>query len=177
MRLETSRLLLLASSPEQLLVLIGQPDRFEALTGYPAARGLHESFASADVSPQWLAEIRKATDADPWRHGFFLVERDKQCVIGSAGFKGPPDASGIVEIAYGIMPQFEGKGYATEASRALVDFAFACPEVSLIRAHTLPVPNASTRVLAKCGFNHTDEAVDPDDGLVWRWELRRAAAG
>ncbi|MGH7548257.1 MAG: GNAT family N-acetyltransferase [Gemmatimonadales bacterium] len=91
-------------------------------------------------------------------------------MIGSAGFKGPPDSSGTVEIAYGIVPSSEGHGYATEAAAALVDFAFATGQVRLVRAHTLPAPNPSTRVLVKCGFRCTGTVVDPDDGPVWRWE-------
>ena len=76
----------------------------------------------------------------------------------------------MVEIAYGIVPGFQGRGYATQAALALVGFAFRTGRVRLVRAHTLPVPNASTRVLAKCGFKRTGEVVDPEDGLVWRWE-------
>jgi RimJ/RimL family protein N-acetyltransferase len=45
--------------------------------------------------------------------------------------------------------------------------------VRLVRAHTLPESNASTRVLTNCGFRKTAEVVDPDDGPVWRWELVR----
>jgi RimJ/RimL family protein N-acetyltransferase len=66
---------------------------------------------------------------------------------------------------------FEGRGYATEAAAALVDFALASGQVRLVRAHTLPEVNASTRVLLKCGFRHVGTVVDPDDGPVWRWEL------
>ncbi len=43
-------------------------------------------------------------------------------------------------------------------------------------AHTLPAPNASTRVLAKCGFERTGEVEDPEDGLVWRWERSKKSA-
>lgn len=67
-------------------------------------------------------------------------------------------------------PQFAGQGYATEAATALVRFALASGQVRLVRAHTLPVANASTRVLLKCGFRHVGEVIDPEDGLVWRWE-------
>ena len=91
-------------------------------------------------------------------------------MIGTAGFKGPPDRTGVVEIAYGIVPSFEGQGYATEAAAALVGFAFASDDVRLVCAHTLPASNASTRVLLKCGFRHTGTVFDPDDGPVWRWE-------
>src|SRR5688572_465914 len=152
MSLETSRLILLPCAPEQLLALIEEPERFEQLMGFPAAAGLREFFVSGDVSPKWLAALRSASEPDPWRHGFFVVDRELPCVIGSAGFKGPPDSSGMVEIAYGIVPSSEGRGYATEAAMALVGFALGTGEVRLVRAHTLPVANASTRVLLKCGF-------------------------
>jgi RimJ/RimL family protein N-acetyltransferase len=170
MSLETSRLILLPCAPEQLLALIEEPERFEELMGFPAADGLREFFVSGWVSPKWLAALRSAFGPDPWRHGFFVVDRERRCVIGSAGFKGPPDASGMVEIAYGIVPSSEGRGYATEAAMALVGFALGTGDVRLVRAHTLPVANASTRVLLKCGFRHTDSVVDPEDGPVWRWE-------
>jgi RimJ/RimL family protein N-acetyltransferase len=76
----------------------------------------------------------------------------------------------VVEIAYGIAPEEQGKGYATEAAKALVELARTFPEVRVIRAHTLPDGAASKRVLEKCGFQHTGEVIDPEDGLVWRFE-------
>ena len=98
-------------------------------------------------------------------------------VIGSAGFKGPPDAQGMVEIAYGVDPSCQGQGFATEAAGALLRYAAADPRVRLLRAHTLPEANASTRVLGKCGFVHIGEVVDPEDGPVWRWERSAAHIG
>jgi RimJ/RimL family protein N-acetyltransferase len=170
MSLETPSLRLLPWSPELLLLLIDQPERFEQVAGMPAADGLRGFFISGDVSPDWLAALRSSSGPDAWRHGFFAAHRESGSVIGSAGFKGPPDSTGTVEIAYGIVPSFEGRGYATEAAAALVDFAFASGQVRTVRAHTLPRPNASTRVLSKCGFRYVGLVVDPDDGPVWRWE-------
>src|SRR5215204_4694476 len=103
----------------------------------------------------------------------FVVDREGRSVIGTAGFKGPPDTLGVVEIAYGIVPSQEGRGFATEAAGALVAFAFASEHVQLVRAHTLPMSNASTRVLEKCGFGHMGSVIDSEDGPVWRWERRR----
>jgi RimJ/RimL family protein N-acetyltransferase len=81
-----------------------------------------------------------------------------------------------VEIAYGIDPEHQGCGYATEAAAALVGIALADKRVTLVRAHTLPDGAASQRVLAKNGFALVGEVVDPEDGLVWRWELARSGA-
>lgn len=123
-----------------------------------------------ELSAAWLALVEGATEADPWIHGFTIMRREDGASVGECGFKGPPDAEGVVEIAYGIDPAQQGRGYATEAAAALVAYAFTQPSVRLVRAHTLPEANASTRVLTKCGFVHMGEVVDPEDGLVWRWE-------
>lgn len=172
MALETAHLSLVPYAPQQLLALMEQPDRYEALVGWPAAEGLRAFLVSDEVSPDWIAGLRSAAAPDPWVHGFAIVHRASRSVIGSAGFKGPPDETGMVEIAYGIVPTFEGRGYATEAAAALVSFAASTGRVRVVRAHTLPANNASTRVLAKCGFQRVGDVVDPDDGPVWRWEFR-----
>jgi RimJ/RimL family protein N-acetyltransferase len=168
--LETPRLTLFAASPQQYLALLEDPERFEQLAGLALADGLRGLYVSGDVSPQWIAALRLTSGADPWKHGFWVTERGGREVIGGAGYKGPPDEDGIVEIAYGIAPSRWGKGYATEAAGALVRFAGADERVRVIRAHTLPEANASTRVLTKCGFVHVGSVVDPEDGPVWRWE-------
>ena len=167
--LATTRLDLVVCAPQQLLALIEKPDTFERVAGLPVAAGMHEFYNSAAVSPQWLAALQKDSTPDPWRHGFFAVHRDRRCVIGTAGYKGAPDAEGIVEIAYGIAPEYQGQGYATEAAAALVTYAVD-HGARRIRAHTLPEANASTGVLKKCGFQFIGPVVDPEDGPVWRWE-------
>jgi len=125
-----------------------------------------------EVSATWLEMLENSGEIDPWIHGFTLIHKNSGTSVGSCGFKGPPDAAGMVEIAYAIDPEYQGKGYATEAAAALVGYAFASDLVHVVRAHTLPVVNASTRVLTKCSFQKIGEAIDPDDGLVWRWELK-----
>ncbi len=174
MTMETARLRLVPYSPAHLLALIEGEERFAECFGLPAADGLRGFMVSDDVSPAWLARLRASTEADPWLHGFAVVHPESRSAIGNLGFKGPPDADGVVEIAYGIAPGFQGRGYATEVARAAVGFAFASDRVRLVRAHTLPTPNASTRVLTKCGFTHAGEFTDPDDGPVWRWDLPRS---
>jgi RimJ/RimL family protein N-acetyltransferase len=176
MTIETVHLRLIPYSPDHLLALIEGEEGFEERFGWRAADGLRAFLVSDEVSPAWLAQLRASAAADPWVHGFAIVHPESRSVIGNVGFKGPPDEDGMVEIAYGIVPAFQGRGYATEAAEAAVEFAFGSGCVNLVRAHTLPTPNASTRVLAKCGFERTGEVVDPEDGLVWRWERSRESA-
>jgi RimJ/RimL family protein N-acetyltransferase len=151
--MQTKRLKLVLQTLEEIRAMI------EAMT--PSEK--------AELSPNWLARLRGSTSADPWTHGFSLVHQDSDTVVGTCGFKGPP-ADGVVEIAYGVRPDHQGKGYATEAAQALTTYAFGSGKVRVVRAHTRPEPNASTRVLAKCGFRRIGDVIDPEDGLVWRWE-------
>ena len=123
----------------------------------------------AQVSPDWLARVHAAT-ADAWTLGFTLRHRSTEAVVGSCGFKGPPTADRMVEIAYGVAADHQSRGYATEAAEALVAYAFSSGEVRVVRAHTFSDANASTRVLEKCGFRRIGEVLDPEDGLVVRWE-------
>lgn len=152
--LTTERLRLVLDTPEKVVA------RIEALS--PAER--------AEVSPDWLARVRSMTTADPWMHGFAATDRVNGATIGACAFKGPPDLEGVVEIAYMVDPAHQGHGYATEASQALIAFAFGSGVVRVIRAHTKSGNLASERVLAKCGFEFAGEVIDPDDGPVLRWE-------
>jgi ribosomal-protein-alanine N-acetyltransferase len=170
MQLETKNLKLIPHEPKHVLALIQGRDTYAQSIGYRPANGLRDFFVSQEVSPEWLAKLQSATVFEPWIHGFGLVHVASGMVIGAGGFKGLPGADGAVEIAYGIVPDYQGRGYATEAAQALIAYARDSGQVRTIRAHTLPGPNASTRVLAKCGFKQVGEFNDPEDGLVWRWE-------
>ena len=168
--IETKSLRLVPHAPEHLRALIRGTEFYTQSSGLTPARGLRDFIVSDDVSPEWLAALERATGADPWRYGFALVHSESGLVIGNAGFTGPPDADGVVEIAYGVVPDYQGRGYATEAANALVAWAVTNGRIRTIRAHTLPERNASTRVLEKCGFRLVGELTHPSDGLVWRWE-------
>lgn len=168
--LEGARIRLRPFAPACILALIDENGGFTDHFGAAAAEGLRDFFVSGDVSPAWLEQLRNANGFDPWLHGFAIVDRACNMVIGTAGFKGAPDRDGCAEIAYGVVPLFEGKGYATEATGVLTAFAFRDPRVRIARAHTLAEGNASTRVLKKNGFAFSGEAIDPNDGPVWRWE-------
>jgi len=156
----TVRLNLVLQTPDEVIAFI------EALP--PADR--------AEVSPDWLDRVRATPAGDLWALSFSVMARDGGGVVGSCGFKGPPDPGGVVELAYGIDPSHRGRGYATEAAGALTEFAFADGRVRVVRAHTKPDNGASVRVLTKCGFARVGEVIDPEDGRVCRWERTRELA-
>jgi RimJ/RimL family protein N-acetyltransferase len=125
------------------------------------------------VVQQALDYHRRVRSQPPW-HGYLGVESEGKRLVGVCGFKGNPNAACEVEIAYGTVPGFEGRGYATEMARALVGIAFGSPAVQRVIAHTLPETNASCRVLKKVGMRNAGEVMDPEDGKVWRWEILRS---
>ena len=152
------------------MALIDAPERFELIAGFPIAAGLGDGYRSADVSSDWVRDLRTATDPDIWRYGVFAIDRASGIAVGVGGFKGPPDETGTAEIAYGVSRAHEGRGFATEIAAALTAFAFEDPGVTCVIAHTMPKNVASSRVLEKCGFTSPGRVIDPDDGEVLRWE-------
>lgn len=168
----TPRLQLQQTDAAHLEALIAGPAEFGARFGFYVEDGYLDLPGTLEFALEML-------EAHPeqafWWAPRLVLLRAAPCLIGLAGFKGPPDAAGQVEIGYGIAPAYENRGYATETASALVERAFQDPKVRLVRAHTLAVRNASGSVLRKCGFAKVRELVDEDEGRLWRWEKPRPA--
>lgn len=91
-----------------------------------------------------------------WYAALKICLKNSGEMIGDACFKGFPE-SGRPEIGYGIDEKFQGRGYATEAVKALCAWAFTQPGVKGVEAETDPENEKSKRVLFKCGFLPTGE--------------------
>jgi [ribosomal protein S5]-alanine N-acetyltransferase len=105
-----------------------------------------------------------SSGAEPTR---LVVHAADETLIGETGFHGPPDASGTVEVGYSILPAYRGRGFATEATRALIRAALARPEVRRVTAECLDDNHASLRVLEKLQLRQVGSA-----GGTLRFELR-----
>jgi [ribosomal protein S5]-alanine N-acetyltransferase len=116
-----------------------------------------------------LDKVRGHPEDVPW-WSWLPILVSENMLIGNAGYKGPPN-EGMVEIGYEVATAYRNQGFATEMAYALVKNAFMDPQVNKVIAHTLAAENPSVRVLRKCGFTFVSEVLDPDDGLIWRWEL------
>ena len=169
MSIQTKNLILAPHLPRYLRALLRSAEEFENTSGLHVADGIREQLLSA--SPEFMARVENSKEPDPWLFGFAIIHKIDNVLIGMCGFPGPPNSNGVAEIAYGIAPDYQRRGYATEAATALIQFATSDPRVKMIWAHTLTEKNASTRVLEKCGFKKTGDAVDPENNLpIWRWE-------
>ena len=114
--------------------------------------------------------IAAAREGGPGQWGPHLFFGEDGAMIGNGGWKGPP-VDGAAELGYAVAPARQGRGVATAIVRELVRRARAAG-LHMVFAHTLAAESASTSVLARCGFARAAELTDPDEGPVWRWELR-----
>ena len=140
-------------------------DEFEKT--YQATVGEQEATAR-DAVTQTLSLVARLPRAPRWG-GYLAADEETGRVIGTCGFKHGPEESGRVEIAYFTFPGNEGKGYATAMATELLHMALGSHEVREVIAHTLPGPNASTRILEKIGLRCTGPVEHSEDGTIWRW--------
>jgi RimJ/RimL family protein N-acetyltransferase len=133
-------------------------------------------FAGPEWAPVWRIRAAQVT-ADPgvaaWVTGV-VWDPDRRLAVGRAGFHGPPDARGMVEVGYATVPEHRRHGYARAALAALLDRARAEPDVRVVRLSIAPDNVASQRVALPFGFREVGEQVDPEDGLevVFEREVR-----
>ncbi|WEO78364.1 GNAT family N-acetyltransferase [Cryobacterium sp. SO2] len=99
-----------------------------------------------------------------------VVDQATGEVVGHAGFHFQPDADGMVEIGYTILPDRRGRGLAQATVTELLAFAAADPRVRTVRASVSPDNAASLAVIAHHGFRHTGEQWDDEDGLELLFE-------
>ncbi|MFF0160128.1 GNAT family N-acetyltransferase [Streptomyces sp. NPDC005263] len=101
---------------------------------------------------------------------FALVRRSDGRAVGGMGFHGVPDEEGQAEVGYDLVEGARGQGYATEALRALSEWALARDGVRSLFA-TVEADNApSQAVLSRVGFRQVSEDFD-DEGLL-AYQLR-----
>jgi hypothetical protein len=77
-----------------------------------------------------------------------MVERESEIVVGSVNLKGPPDPHGDVEVGWGVNEDRQRRGYALEATAAVLKWAATQPGVRRFSA-TIPEENVPSQELAK----------------------------
>jgi ribosomal-protein-alanine N-acetyltransferase len=159
----TERLELAPLSLEAIESLLrGDAARLRELTGATFPRPVAPPPYMAEALPVVRDRLRARPDEAPWWN-WVIIERGTRRAIGSVAFGGEPDANGAVLIGYAMYPAFEGLGYATEAVRAMLGWAFHQPGVKLVRA-LAPVWNTpALRVAENVGMRPV--AADEDDDI------------
>lgn len=147
----------------------------------PQDRTLYGDFyALSDVTIGGYRGGRSATEVDAilardiahWTtHGFgmFLVHtQDTGVFVGGAGLY-HPDGFPVRELTWWMMPAARGKGYATEASLTVIDWAhksLGWPRVeTYMRDENAPARQLALRIAAQCG-GHLDRRETFPDGVT-----------
>jgi RimJ/RimL family protein N-acetyltransferase len=130
-------------------------------------------FAGPDWRGVWLMRS-KQVEEDPasaaWVTGV-IWDETRQLAVGRAGYHGPPDHSGMVEIGYAVDPAHRRRGYARAALEALLERAATEPRVHTVRVTISPDNTASYRLASQYGFTEVGEQWDDEDGLEIIYEL------
>jgi ribosomal-protein-alanine N-acetyltransferase len=127
-----------------------------------------------DEDSKWLWNYRlKQLETEPeaaaWIVKAVVAEPDG-AVIGHAGYHGPPDDRGMVEVGYTVDPAYRRRGYATAILAALLERAAAEPAVRVVRASVSPGNAASLATIAHFGFTQIGDQWDEEDGLELLFE-------
>ena len=134
----------------------------------------------------WLWSVRLTQiEAAPASARWYVraaVARGEGVVVGHAGFHGPPDGDGMVEIGYTVAPELRGRGYGHAIVAALLEEAAREDAVRVVRASISPTNARSLALVHRAGFVRTGEQWDDEDGLEWVFErpspsVRPAAPG
>ncbi|MCB1496232.1 MAG: GNAT family N-acetyltransferase [Bauldia sp.] len=102
-----------------------------------------------------VARNLAAAPGDYWRSGgrtLAVVSRSVRSTIGISGYGPMSDRPDAIEVATWIGEAFWGRGYATEATQAVVDLAFADTGATAVWCSNRVSNSRARRVIEKCGF-------------------------
>ncbi len=125
---------------------------------------------------EWLWTLRLGQVVGEPGHAPWLtrvvIDEDAGTAVGLAGFHGPPDERGMVEVGYEISAEHRRRGYARAALAGLVAFARE-HGATVVRASVAPDNAPSLALTESAGFVVVGEQVDERDGreLVFERQL------
>jgi len=112
-----------------------------------------------------LTQFNEHPEQVGWhRYVTFVPPNGVRILIGCLGASSKPATPAECEIGYSILSPFEGRGFATEGTVALIDYLRVNPQLTSIIAHTFPRLPASIRVMEKCGL--TFEGPGDEEGTI-----------
>lgn len=145
-RLETRRLLLRPLTRRDVRDVFAYASN-ERVARYLLWR-VHRCPADSENYLQAVLTAYRKGQAAPWG----VVEKATGRLIGSCGFTVCHPLHWRAEIGYALGEEYWGRGYATEAVAAAVNFGFEGMNLNRVEALCFVENTASMRVLAKLGF-------------------------
>ena len=173
-------------SSERLDLISMSPDFLRASLRREIAAA--ERLLSARIPSEWpdIPQVLKLRlcqlDAHPTLAPWLLramVERNTGTMVGHIGFHTAPGAGylepyspGAVEFGFGVMTAYRRRGYAREASIAMMRWAREAYEVRNFVLTISPDNLPSQALAAQLGFVRIGSHIDEEDGLEDILELR-----
>jgi RimJ/RimL family protein N-acetyltransferase len=117
-----------------------------------------------------LAQVKEDPTSNRWLVRA-VIDASHGEIVGHAGFHGPPDEHGMVEIGYTIAEPFRRRGFARATAAALIAYAAVDPAVTTVRASIRPDNEASLATIRPFGFIQVGEQIDDVDGLEYIYEV------
>ena len=113
-----------------------------------------------DVYKKLEEEITRQEEHNVQYWPIFLLENSKH--VGCCGLRPYDQKNNIYELGFHICSKDWRKGYATEAAKATIDYAFNKLKISALFAGHHPENKTSEDLLLKLGFEYThDEFYEP----------------
>lgn len=144
--LETKRLYLRALTTndfEEIMLLRGNPISMQYIP-----RPLVKTKEQALEHIQMIQEKIDTNEGINWA----ITEKGCDKLIGLMGHYRIKPEHFRCELGYMLLPEYQNKGYTTEAIGALLEYGFNTMQMHSIEAIIDPRNSASERVLQKCGF-------------------------
>lgn len=186
--LETERLILKSSKMEEQkslweILMIPEVNKWYLTGGKKHANNpLHWVWENQEKF--YKSKVLKADNNDVFVWSIFLKSEysnnNYEEVIGQVSAHESGNDITIRDVGWYINPVYQGKGYATEAAKAMIDFMFKEVEINKIVSSAVKDNIASCRIFEKLGFDNTGEVIEDSpytfyDGLLTfsKYELTR----
>lgn len=147
----TPQLELVAMRPECLQSELGRDRRLGELLGCDVTAEWPPQVWEPHVWELLLERFMKQPKEAAW-HRYVLLRGPNRVLVGTVNAGCWSDDPDEAELGYALVPEFWGRGLATEAAMALVSFVEASGGLRRWCAHTYPEVTASVRILERCGF-------------------------
>ena len=166
---------------ERLLLRRSRPEDAATISAYRSDPNVNrqQGWDRTDLEGV-LADIVEMSGRSPGEPGgwvqFTVEERGGGRIVGDVGLSVADGEPGVIKVGYTIDPAFQGLGYATEAIRALVEYAFETLGAEMVRAHASAENAPSIRVAEKVGMRLVERFEHREGDEVWygvRYERRR----
>lgn len=142
----------------------------ESLLGDPAVMTHYDHPKSRSECQGWIDWNKHNYAADGF--GLWIIETKDGDFVGDCGLTWQPIDGRSLELGYHVLPRHQGHGLATEAARAVTDFARR-RGVDFVISIIAPANTASIRVAERAGLGLWKRAdYQGREALIYRVDLK-----